>query len=188
VRWNDEKGYGFIRPASGGGDVFVHARDFPFYQRRPKQGDRISYAEALDPRGRRQATTPKIQGLTSSNGALILLALWSSSLPYGALLLTGEIAGSLIAYSVAFYLFGSTLTFSAYMFDKHRAVQGDFRVPESTLHLLEFLGGWPAALAAQQIFRHKNRKTSYQVAFWLIVLSHFAIAALLITGNVPSSW
>jgi len=34
------------------------------------------------------------------------------------------------------------------------------------------LGGWPGALLAQQLFRHKTRKLSYQLLFWAIVLLH----------------
>lgn len=40
------------------------------------------------------------------------------------------------------------------------------------LHAVELLGGWPGALLAQQLLRHKTKKTSYQVVFWLIVLMH----------------
>jgi uncharacterized membrane protein YsdA (DUF1294 family) len=44
------------------------------------------------------------------------------------------------------------------------------RTPESTLHLLSVLGGWPGALVAQQMFRHKSRKLEFQIVFWLTVL------------------
>lgn len=40
------------------------------------------------------------------------------------------------------------------------------------LHALELLGGWPGALLAQQLLRHKTKKTSYQVVFWLTILMH----------------
>jgi len=48
------------------------------------------------------------------------------------------------------------------------------------------LGGWPGALLAQQRFRHKTRKLSYQAVFWLIVLLHqvFWIDLLFLQGNV----
>ncbi|MFP5341147.1 MAG: DUF1294 domain-containing protein, partial [Gammaproteobacteria bacterium] len=38
----------------------------------------------------------------------------------------------------------------------------------------ELAGGWPGALVAQQVFRHKTRKLSYQLTFWLIVVLHQA--------------
>ncbi|MEM6911823.1 MAG: DUF1294 domain-containing protein [Verrucomicrobiota bacterium] len=43
------------------------------------------------------------------------------------------------------------------------------RVPESVLHTVELLGGWPTALATQQLIRHKTRKISYQVVLWAII-------------------
>lgn len=42
------------------------------------------------------------------------------------------------------------------------AERGRWRTPENTLHVAELLGGWPGALVAQQLFRHKTRKISYQ--------------------------
>lgn len=44
--------------------------------------------------------------------------------------------------------------------------------------MFELLGGWPGALIAQQKFRHKTRKVSFQVVFWAIVLVHQAFWAL----------
>ena len=65
----------------------------------------------------------------------------------------------------------SLVTFFVYGWDKRQAVRNGQRVPEKTLHLLAILGGWPGALAAQHFFRHKNRKTSFQLVFWLIGLA-----------------
>lgn len=66
----------------------------------------------------------------------------------------------------------SPITILAYGWDKRRAVSLGRRIPERTLHLLELFGGWPAALAAQHLVRHKNRKLQYQVTFWAIVGVH----------------
>lgn len=70
------------------------------------------------------------------------------------------------------YLAFSLLTFAFYWHDKRSALRGERRIPEKTLHLLELFGGWPGALLAQQVFRHKTRKWSFQLLFWLIVLLH----------------
>jgi len=64
----------------------------------------------------------------------------------------------------------SLLTYGVYVVDKRRAEAGEWRIPESNLHLLELLGGWPGAFIAQRRVRHKISKASYQVMFWLIVL------------------
>ncbi len=66
----------------------------------------------------------------------------------------------------------SAVTFLVYVLDKGAARRGDQRTPESTLHVLELLGGWPGAFLAQQLIRHKNAKVSYQIVFWLIVAIH----------------
>lgn len=63
-----------------------------------------------------------------------------------------------------------------YRRDKRRAELGTQRTPESTLHLLELLGGWPGALLAQRMYRHKTAKFSYQFVFWLVVGLHQFIA------------
>lgn len=68
----------------------------------------------------------------------------------------------------------SAISFAAYGLDKRRAVNGGRRVPERTLHLLAFLGGWPGALGAQRQFRHKTRKLSFLIVFWCVIALHIA--------------
>ena len=75
---------------------------------------------------------------------------------------------------IMLYFVMSVITFIVYAFDKHAAKTGAWRVSESTLHLLELGCGWPGALLAQKIIRHKCRKTSYQIKFWLIVILNVA--------------
>jgi uncharacterized membrane protein YsdA (DUF1294 family)/cold shock CspA family protein len=72
----------------------------------------------------------------------------------------------------------SSIAFLMYARDKLRAIQGNWRIPESSLHLVEAAGGWPGAYIAQQMMRHKTVKTSYQVTFWLIVLLHIGFWSL----------
>lgn len=73
----------------------------------------------------------------------------------------------LVAYGVV-----SVLAFFLYWSDKRKACTDRWRTPENVLHAVELAGGWPGALIAQQVFRHKTRKVSYQVLFWIIVLLH----------------
>ena len=67
-------------------------------------------------------------------------------------------------------VFINFVTFVAYGVDKHAARKGNWRVPESNLHTLEFLGGWAGALLGQKIFHHKSKKRSYQTFFWLMMI------------------
>lgn len=68
------------------------------------------------------------------------------------------------------YLLASLVTFCAYAWDKQAARQGTWRIPEKTLHMLDLACGWPGGLLAQRVLRHKTRKVSFQVAFWVTVL------------------
>lgn len=73
---------------------------------------------------------------------------------------------------LAAYGIVSVLAFFIYWSDKRKAQTDRWRTPENVLHAVELAGGWPGALLAQQVFRHKTRKVSYQVLFWLIVVLH----------------
>jgi uncharacterized membrane protein YsdA (DUF1294 family) len=77
---------------------------------------------------------------------------------------------------VAVPLVGSVFAFFLYRHDKKRAIEDGWRVPESMLHLVEVLGGWPGALLGQRVFRHKSSKVSYQFAFWGIVIVYEIVA------------
>lgn len=79
-----------------------------------------------------------------------------------------------IAYAAVVVVL-SLSAFIAYGFDKRRAQLAARRVPEKTLHLMSLMGGWPGALAGQQFFRHKTRKLSFQLMYWLTVICNLAI-------------
>jgi len=67
------------------------------------------------------------------------------------------------------------VTILAYGIDKRSAQSGEWRIPESNLHTLEFLGGWIGALIGQKIFHHKNKKRSYQGFFWMMLIFEIAL-------------
>lgn len=69
----------------------------------------------------------------------------------------------------------------AYGRDKAAAQQGQWRVAESTLLMLGLLGGWPGALLAQHILRHKTSKRSFQAVFWLTVVLNVGVFVMATT-------
>ena len=72
------------------------------------------------------------------------------------------------------YALMSLLCFIAYAWDKSAAHSGKWRTKERTLLLLGLLCGWPGAVLAQQLLRHKSAKTSFQIAFWATVVLNVA--------------
>lgn len=61
------------------------------------------------------------------------------------------------------------LAFAAFGFDKARATSGGWRVRESTLLWLAFLGGSVGAWAGRGLFRHKTRKQPFNA--WLVAVT-----------------
>jgi len=80
-----------------------------------------------------------------------------------------------------FYLVVSLLTFVVYALDKSAARRNAWRTPESTLHMLSLVGGWPGAMIAQQTLRHKSRKVEFRIVFWLTVILNIGIYVWLLT-------
>lgn len=78
------------------------------------------------------------------------------------------------------------ITSMLYGFDKWLAIRGYFRIREVTLHVFSVFG-WPGALIAQRLFRHKIKKLSFQLVFWGIGVVEVAILILWQAGYF-SAW
>lgn len=71
------------------------------------------------------------------------------------------------------------LTFALFQIDKSLARSGGWRIRESTLLWLAFLGGTPGAYVARSLFRHKTRKQPFSnYLFAIAVLQVVAIGGL----------
>jgi uncharacterized membrane protein YsdA (DUF1294 family) len=79
----------------------------------------------------------------------------------------------------AAYVIGSIFCLLAYATDKSAATAGRWRVSEGTLHLLGLACGWPGAILAQQLLRHKSSKAEFRAVFWASVgINVFAFVAI----------
>jgi uncharacterized membrane protein YsdA (DUF1294 family) len=85
---------------------------------------------------------------------------------------------------VAVYCVASLVTYIVYAIDKNAARKGAWRVPEAQLHLLALIGGWPGAMVAQQMLRHKSKKPSFRFVFWITVFLNGAGTA----GILSPEW
>jgi uncharacterized membrane protein YsdA (DUF1294 family)/cold shock CspA family protein len=172
TNWKDDQGFGFITPNGSGNRVFVHIKSFANRQRRPEGNEIVTYEIKTDAKGRAQAQSvafvgehlPSVSSSGYSNAPLVLVAVFLIF-----------VAGSAFAHKLPFavlwfYLGASAIAFIAYALDKSAAQNDQWRTSESTLHLFGLVGGWPGALAAQRLLRHKSKKQSFQIQFWATVV------------------
>lgn len=182
--WKDEKGFGFITPDTGGGDVFFHATQVVGRHKRPSENMVVYFNVKRDEQQRLQAVNIHLESepITPIVVSLLIISI------FFALIGVVVFIRLLPAWVLLAYLSMSAITYFMYGNDKTRAVTGQRRVPESRLHLFEFLGGWPGALVAQSYFRHKNRKFSYQVMYWVMVLLNIGVLALVVLFSSHSTF
>jgi uncharacterized membrane protein YsdA (DUF1294 family)/cold shock CspA family protein len=181
AEWNDDRGFGFISPANGGPRVFVHISKFP-HGRRPVATDLVTYDVALDQRNRRNAShvaylsSDRSRSKASRAGRMAL----ATATSFYAILIALVMLDRAPVLLVPAYGFLSLIAFAMYRGDKAAAEQGAWRTPESSLHLIALWGGWPGALVARQVFRHKTIKQPFRTIFWLTVIANCGVLAWLV--------
>jgi uncharacterized membrane protein YsdA (DUF1294 family)/cold shock CspA family protein len=170
--WKDDNGFGFITPNGSGQRVFVHIKSFSNQKQRPVGNEIVTYELTHDAKGRPQANSVAFVGKRvtpaspsgQANAPLILIAAF-------LVFVAGSVfAGKLPIAVMWIYLAASFVAFVAYALDKSAARNDQWRTKESTLHLFALAGGWPGALAAQRLLRHKSSKPSFQFVFWVTVI------------------
>jgi len=179
--WNDERGFGFIEPRQGGQELFVHVKAFPSGTGRPVVGLPLSFEVEIGPNGKKRAKAVQFarQARKPSQRHVESPAPWT--LPRLLVLPAFGVLYWYVLNHFSFkpglamsYLVMSIIAFLAYALDKSAAIHNRWRTPESTLHLLGLACGWPGALLAQQLLRHKSSKPSFVSAFWMTVLLNVA--------------
>jgi uncharacterized membrane protein YsdA (DUF1294 family)/cold shock CspA family protein len=171
--WNEERGFGFIEPAQGGQEIFVHITALPARAGRPSLKQRVSFEVELNREGKKRAKNvqPVTPARTPRSRPRNTAAQWGGAslfvIPAFAMLFLAVatqwrvpriVAGAYLGLSVACFL--------AYAVDKSAALKGRWRTKESSLLLLGLLGGWPGGILAQQFLRHKSTKAAFRSAFW----------------------
>ncbi|MEZ8059058.1 DUF1294 domain-containing protein [Vibrio splendidus] len=84
---------------------------------------------------------------------------------------------------LVWYLVIGIVTFFVYAKDKRAAINGNWRVPEKTLHAFSVAGGWLGALIAQDKLRHKTQKQPFRSIYWLTVAMNVAVFVWTLTPS-----
>ena len=179
--WNDDRGFGFIEPLQGGQEIFVHIKSFPPGTGRPGLGLSLSFEVEIGPQGKKRAKAVELARYRKQSR----LPRHESPAPWtlprllvlpSFVFLYVFVAGrwSVSPWVAATYALASFVAFVAYAIDKSAARQGRWRTSEATLHGFSLACGWPGALMAQQLLRHKSSKPSFVAVYWATVLVNVA--------------
>ena len=182
--WHDERGYGFVAPDGGGRRAFVHVSALP-RGRRLAVGDVVEYIDGSDELGRPRALEVAIVRATRPTRIArpgLTRAVVVSSLFLG-LVTALALGGAVVVAVLPAYGLLSLAAFWLYASDKRAARSGSWRVAETTLHLVDLMGGWPGGLVARHAMRHKTRKQPFRSIFWGTVATHCAVLVWLVTAK-----
>ncbi len=184
--WNDDRGFGFITPVVAGPRVFVHVSAFPRGQR-PVTNDLVTYGVGRDERNRLSASDVQFVAPARSRRTVTrgLPAAISTATLFFALLVSLVVLGPAPILLLAVYGLFSVVGFAMYRADKLAAKRGAWRTPEVYLHAIALLGGWPGALVAQRVFRHKTTKQPFRTIFWGTVVAN-CVALTWLMFNMPA--
>lgn len=187
--WNDDRGFGFIEPTKGGQELFVHIKAFPTAIGRPEVGAKVTFEvePATDGKKRAvrvqlaQAAKPVARKTTRNGGtskgwetsSLVALAIFAVSY------ITMTLLWQLPLLVGAAYLGMSTLCAGFYWHDKVSARLGEWRTSEEALLLMGVFCGWPGAIVAQQLLRHKTTKPSFRTMHWFTIVLNLGILYLI---------
>lgn len=197
IRWDDDKGFGFIEHNDIKNGVFIHIKSFNNPKNRPQVDDIITYELNKDINGKYNARNASIRSVmpkpkpvskstrqvkqnkdTEDSGAnyfiTIIIVIFSIYLLF---------LSKSMPFVVPFYIMMGLITYFIYSSDKQKARRDEWRTPESTLLVFGLFGGWVGAIFAHRKLRHKNRKMDFQAKFWITVISNW-IALFYIIGRL----
>lgn len=182
VNWNESKAFGFIQPNGGGEQIFIHKSALLNRRRTPQVNDKINFLLSTDKQDRYCAAEATFSDEKSSPNNTKPLSVYLSLFFITSLTIAAALR--FVPKSlVTTYLVLGAITYMVYWIDKSKAKNGQWRIPESTLHLLSALGGWPGAAFAQHRLRHKSQKTKFRAVFGLTLIINLTALSWLISDS-----
>jgi uncharacterized membrane protein YsdA (DUF1294 family)/cold shock CspA family protein len=192
--WNDERGFGFIEPIGGGPQIFVHMKAFRSRMIRPQVGQHVSFEVELDRERRKRAKNVEFiraarvatrHGSKRAGdwGSVTIAAIPAFAVLYAVVAFLWRVPN----WVGAVYVGLSIVCFAFYRADKAAANSGSRRTSEEKLLVAGLLGGWPGAILAQQLLRHKSIKASFRSAFWTSVVANVC-AFVVLSSPLVDAW
>lgn len=189
--WNDDRGFGFIKPDGGGPDLFLHFTAVPRGTARPYQGQLLTFEAESDEKGRMRAVRAEPVLVAERAEPPIrptsVVVTVGSILAFATVFFVAHVRWQVPWTIAGIYVGLSILTFALYVVDKRAAQANRWRTPENTLLIIGLVGGWPGAAIAQQVLRHKTKKLSFRSRFWFTVILNVVVFVLVAwyTGAHP---
>lgn len=92
----------------------------------------------------------------------------------------------LIQIAALILLGWNVVTFATYGIDKWKAKHRRWRIPETVLLLMAFLGGAVGALLGMKFFHHKTHHKKFQVFVPVFLMLHLAFVFFVVfSGQLP---
>ncbi len=181
VRWRDDEAAGYIKVQSLKAKVYFPQSSFVFRDKRPEKHQRVSFVAGR--RGDQWVATRVIpQGYTigfadqpteQTSGTLMSGSFSEVVLAIAFVCLHLSAVAFLSLPVAAAYLLLSCLLLWLYRFDKRTAqASGRTSVPDTILHLLSLIGGWPGGLMAQLRYHHHTANIRFVRIFWFTVAAN----------------
>lgn len=187
IEWDDDRGFGFIKPDGPRAKIFVHISAFET-GRRPQRGERLTFSPGTGRDGKPAAREAWLEGIKKqqrparpSHFDRDDYRVWAA---VGLLVL---VFASIILDRAPFWLIApyaimGGASWLAYWMDKRAAIAGRWRISEAGLHGLDAVFGIIGGLLAQQVFRHKTAKPGFALTTGAIAVMHGLVLAGIVVG------
>jgi uncharacterized membrane protein YsdA (DUF1294 family) len=193
-QWDAAKGLGFVQAQNDGTKLLLRRADMAgrLRARGPSVGESVRFVplksgaqlratqvHTLAPAPAPSAAPrPRKPASARAQSSMRLLVIPAFAVVLGALHLQWPLPRPVpVLYGAL-----SMALFAVYAIDKWLSRRdGMSRVAETSLHLIALMGGWPGALLAQHILRHKTAKPAFLRATWAMVAANILLLLLLAT-------
>ena len=86
-----------------------------------------------------------------------------------------------IKYIMFYLLIINLISFALFFADKQKSKRDKWRIKESTLHFVSFIGGTPGSIAAMILFHHKTKKPKFVIITIIVLIFNILMAYKILT-------